>query len=518
MDKRTLSFLQLRDYLKNLFRYNSNNLKWTDFNKTIAKEISKYLENHNCKDNAPKKIGAKTIESILTPHEEKYDGRSYLQKDEVIGFVKFILNNNPDESPFFYNKFKDESGVLFILLRTFLKDYNFSETEISELLSENKAYKDYFDSYFTNTTIAKKIPDTYSNMPERYGTDSILLKKLNKDLHDQLWEKARFVFLQGFHGTGKNYIALTKVNDFIDAEEVYYSFFIDCHNNYIKTPVDFYKKILFFLTSEKINSLPINELSKKAADFLFQNNAIIYIEAFESIQDEETQKHIIGFLSKYENSEKIGNLYVIITSNKRKECFSFINDNLFSKLEIQRYNKSDLHEYLEYLKKDTDIQDSLNMLNEKQKQDLDNFLLSNTIDLTFLKRSLFHIAKKIKAKEDLEKIKKDFFLKEIYDFQIAPYNYLEELSNDSRKILITLLLFSKPVSKEELSEMTELNDPELTNAIIACYNRFFIDTKTEPFFLSDEIWPLVAQEHNKNYEKYTDIHKKYDMKYRPITK
>ncbi len=411
-DKRTYTFLQLRDYLNNLYAFNNPDEDKWHFNKIMGRIITgKYTADYDIhKNEFGTQFGEKTIERILCKKSSITNGRFFLNEEEAKLIAEQLEDENFKEK---YNLY-DKSGILQLLVNEFINAYKKSNS---------------------------KIPEKFRNLPEQHGTEKIIMTKPKDELEIELWKKGNFVYLQGEHGTGKNYIALSKAHELYKQNEVNYAFFIDCQKNKVTSPEDFYRKILFFLEEEEFKSLKTTELSKRAAAFICKNNTLVYIESFEALKNPLTQKHIITFLLRCKKQQNDSYLYVIITSNKRIETFPYISEEYFSKIEITEYKKSDFKEYFDYLRKEKEIKEALSLCNNKQKKALEDFLISKSTDLSFLKRSLFYLAKRIKDNEDIEELIQGFFQKDIFKFESSVYNYLEELSEESHLILVALLLF-----------------------------------------------------------------------------
>ncbi|MCQ2591349.1 MAG: hypothetical protein MJ188_01075 [Treponema sp.] len=473
MERRTLLFRQLRDYLKNEY-YFINGVPFYNINEAFGKLINK---DH------------KTVERLLLNQSKNYKVRPFLSRSEAEIIVNEIRNG------WILGKdYHDETGFLNYLLDAFLEEHKQAQFEIA-----NES-------------------DGYTNFTKRKETVDISLEEIKQEIKKRL-DAVEFVFLSGLPGNGKNYISTSIARDYFDSGDA--QFAIRFTSEDLKSYADFFRKLLEPM-HKKLDLMPlsIEQLEKKTTEFLKENTTLIYLENFESIEDFNVQKSIIEYLSTLKQKEKYINLFVIITSNFRASSFPFVYENqYFEKIEIQSYEETSLKEWINYLSHEKTINQAFKRLNKSQKADLDNFLIQNFKTRSTIKRSLLYIAEKINEKEDLDEIIKDFFKKRINEFEISPQNYLKGLSDGAISILIALSVMQMPVSAKRLSCISEVsgldkdNNPtgDLCYAIKECDDRYFLDictTKdnTVTYNIVDEIKAIIIQERTNHYnEKYKAI-------------
>lgn len=379
--------------------------------------------------------------------------------------------------------FKGDYTILRQLLYNFLLSYGsidadaeVNETVVNVFLKEQMGIE---------ISASSEIPTQeyfYSNLPELRYAGKIMRDYLYDDIKKSI-ASHKIIFLSGFSGTGKSFVANVLANEYLQDEGMGYS--VAIWNNCRFGDMSFNAFIINILLAfeyETTGNLTLEEKKSVAIKFLSDSRTIIVMDGLESIQDNGEKQKILSFLSEQISQ----NTLVFITSNERlstyREVIGFLSK--FKEIPVERFSVKEWEQISQRMGESrTDIGEAKKLIPEIDKYVYD--LCKGNLYLMI--HMLSAVSEKVLNGFDFYKIQKEYKLSDIdnksYD-NILKKSILG-LSQNNMRILIALSLFVVPVTLKELSFIANLQgvdeegclieESPLAISILQCHNLYLVD-------------------------------------------
>ena len=341
-------------------------------------------------------------------------------------------------------------------------------------------------------TLLKTEDDPNSELVAKKG------KPILEDIMEQIdaaIRKKSFVFVQGEKHSGKKIMVDYIINNWFNHVDIVFNIRIDCE----KTEVT-YSKFLKTLWSVFNNNA---EYTKSESELIYKVQEcitddvkfIVFINGFDCIKNPDDQKNIISFLEKNIPNDDI----VILTSTEKKDKYKYISD-LFTSIDVRKYTKEDWLKLASFYKSRNKIARDAEEIYEKIAELA--FMLGDGNPKKLMK-CFFDLCNQIAYEDttDFNPETNKVLFKEV----------IKDLNDDCIACLVTLSLFSNPISYSLLSKISGIKNDWLSNAINVLKDKLLIkitetdsDQKDFLYSLPNKLKvPMDDEKHNhsKKYEK-----------------
>lgn len=454
-------------------------------------------------------LGEKSIQSICTGNRD------------------FKWGEAKNVAKYFAGLCKDKDLVNIEVLRKLMYDFLLSYGTLDEDAEVDEDVVTNFLIYLLGSSVDDRVTASktktesiyYNNLPEnRYNGDIIrknLVKKIDKTL-----KESRVVFLTGFTGNGKSFVASILARNVYDCFEdgSKYAIWIDCRDGGTIQFNNFLTEILLAFQIENAGNLSVKEKEDSAKRYLKDNKCILVIDGFENIRSLEDKHDILNFIS----SVMHWNCFFIITCKERLSYYRNIIDypNKFGEIKVNKFTMEEWKALLNiYISFRNDIAEALNATPEIETY-VFNFCKGNPYLMTHV---LASVSEKLLKGISFNKIKEDYDLLEIDKklYNTILNKSIRELPDNCKLLLVTLSFFVSPVSLSVLGMVSGLGgvDEEgnliegscMDTAISACHNLYLIDRYVSDssgrikFFLPDILRTIMNSVLKEKHNYYSDI-------------
>lgn len=480
----------LRDYVKNVTNKTST---------TIDGDIADVLE-----------VSEKTIQNVSA-------GTRNFKWGEAKKVARYFLDSAKDCS---------DVVVLRNLVKSFLnicasidEDADVSSEAINILLTEYIKDNETAEKGLMESTSGNR----YSNLPDYHYGNSIIRKSLLSQITNTINDQ-KVVFLSGFSGTGKTFIANAVAHSYFEPSSDEYQ--VAIWNDCISDSMSFNKlisNILMAFNMKNSGNLSASEKEEYALRALSKTRSIIVIDGFEAIDEENDKQNILSFLSK-----KASKNIVIITCNKRINQYKdiIVSSHLFGEISMEGFALDEWKKLSgAYCKSRSDIAEAIKYFPRLEDYVFD-LCKGNPFLMTHV---LAAVTEKLLTGVTYEKVKKEYYLSDVVP---KPYDEIlhksvEELSDNCIQVLIALSLFAAPISLAVISEVAGvegvdtdgslLNGSDLEISILKCHNLFLVNRAFSygeiKFLLPDMLKPILKNIREKEQAKYSEIIKRWIKHY-----
>ena len=352
-------------------------------------------------------------------YENECEGR---QKKKKYGAIKY-----------------DTAKVLKPMLTYFLKVHDSDNFGYEVFLNK------YYDASYRNTeTQAIENENFFKHLSESAEAQQRVIDRINWAI-----QKTKHVFFSGPSGGGKRRKTNNIINNYISNHGYKRKICIDYETDEM-TYANFLKKITaHFCNAPQDYSLgnvdkvkELNKLERKASEYLSHDKSIIFINGFDCFKDENDRKSIILFLKNCLGDENI----VIITSTEAKNTYKYIAAP-FLEVPNEEYTYKEWLTTTNSLKKEKPYCDAEKIYAKLYKLAYEN----GNKNLSRMITSLYEFSKQLVDEDLYDKfdIEANLFLFE---------QFLNDLDDDSRLVLVTLSLFSNPISTDIICGVSGIKD------------------------------------------------------------
>ena len=480
--KRSKHYKVLRDYVKNSLEITS-----TEIEEKVADAIS---------------MSEKTIQNICS------------------GLRDFKWNEAKKVARFFFELCKDNKDVDISVLKRLLYDFLLhsaitdAEADIDQktvlALMESITGSPYVDD---EEKINKVNRHSYSNLPKPVFSGSIIREKKINDIIS-LIKNGKIIFLSGFPGTGKTFVANAVAHKLYDADECV-AIWISCSSGNVS-----YNAIISIILAtynlQNAGNLSREEKEQYAQKCLSEGKSIIVIDGFENVEGKNEKEKIFAFLSK--NSSE--NTIILITCNQRISFYRDIIERpyLFCEVPVENFTLDEWKRLSKsYSESRSDICEAKKII-----PDLDEYVFSLCKGNPFLMTHvLSSVAEKILTGVGYTKIKNEYNLSDVdpKSYNTVLRKSILDLSDNSVKILVSLSLFVSPISLQVLSQVSGLSgvdldgnlidNSDLSISILKCHNLFLIDryfsNSNVMFSIAEMVRPIIENERILHKDEYSKI-------------
>ena len=425
---------------------------------------------------------------------------------------------------YFIEKTKDsaEPTVFHSLLFAFLKACC-NDDEITDDIIRKLIDKDYIVSIDND-----KIVYHYSNLPETHNGGSIIRSSIVNQISSSI-QKNDIVFLSGFTGTGKSYVANHVAHEQYEKCTALNKVAIwnDCSSGNMSLN-SLISNILSAFDLKNSGNLSREEKEKYAKKFLADNNAIIVVDEFEHIEDENEKKEIIAFLEDIVSDKTI----ILITCKERLNYYRDMieRSHLFDEIRIDKFNPE---EWRKLAKIYIDSRDDISTVVKELPTLVDDIYKMCKGNAYLMTHVLAAITEKIMNGFNYAKIRKQYHLSDVdpQSYHKVLKKSLNDLSDNCKILLVTLSLFSTQVSLPTISIVSGLKGvdddgdliekSDLAVSLLNCHNLFLVDrspVNTKAKF-SIPIMPrtIIENVREDNSAKYKQIIDRWIDYYKDFT-
>lgn len=444
--KNSKAYKSLRDYVKNTLE-----LSATELEQDLAHEIG---------------VSVKSIQNICC---DKRDFKWSEAKSSAEFFIKKCEGHEIDKT------------ILRRLVYIFLLTYGSAsdDAEVNESVVNN-----ILKPHFSIDVSSETMPCIYSfsNLPELRYEECIVRRKLYEQAKKSI-ANHRIVFLSGFPGTGKSFIANVLAREYLNDEKEKYNIAIwnDCRLGNISFN-DFIVTILSAFNYENVGNLSMEEKVSMAKKLLAGTKTIIVIDGFESICNNYEKKQMISFLSEQISQET----RVIITCSERLSVFrkDIKSMTKFKEIQVNVLSPREWEYVSENLSESrSDIEEARTLIPE-----LDDYVYELCKgNLYLMIHMLSAVSEKILNGFDFQIIRKEYQLPDIdgQSYNTILIKSISDLSDNNMRMLLALSLFIVPVTIQELSRVSGLDGVDekgnlvegssLAKSLLQCHNLYLVD-------------------------------------------
>jgi hypothetical protein len=405
------------------------------------------------------------------------------------------------------------------LLRNFLmafanadKKSGADEELVDRFLNENFGA----DSLSVSQHTENASPHVYSNLSHSRGTYTLIKTDIYDAIEDGITQ-GKIVFIDGFTGTGKSYIASYYAKKCADDYSDLYSAVIwneDKDGNLTLNTV--ISNILSTFEYDNVGNMNTNEKIAAAMRQLKEHRAILIVDNFESVQGGEKEAILEFLLDKVSTDTAI-----IITCKNRMNSYARIQQHpeRFHEVKLENLTEKEWTILSSELETSfTDVRDAV-----KAVPELKAFVFTLCEGNPYaMAHVLTSISTKIVAGTSFRKISEGYHISDIdrtsHDWIVK--KSVNELSDNERRLLVSLCLFAVPATPREISGLSGLNgiDDEgdliegtpLDTSIKNCHTQSLVamvlPETVKRFSLTPLLRPVMRGELKKdNYSQYADI-------------
>ncbi len=472
------AFLYLRDYLAVLLDKNYSEIK---------EDVAHVLN--------------KSVKSI----EKYWCGVGSFDFWQAQAIVDLILGEGTFEYDYYENKKNnvklegkrygalryDEAHVLKNILIYFLKQHDTGK------IGEKLGYEEIINKYYKSAVTLSETKSSGTKTASDLALDQLPKKDdiVQKDIINKIKcaiQAKQYVFFSGNSGSGKKRKVNSIINEYINTYD-FKKFCIDFETDEM-TYLNFLKKIetIFSRDSQELSQ---EKLERKAAEHLSHHRSIIFINGFDLFKDDNDRRNIIFFLKHDLKDENI----VIITSNKSMSEYEYIKEP-FSEVEDREYTENECMILMKSLKNDKPYCDAIKVYKKLYKLAYEKGDKNPSQMIYYL----YEFSKQL-VEEDLY----NNFNIEANKFLFG--EFLKDLDENSLIVLVTLSLFSNPIPKDTLFEISGLKDvSELTKTLGKLKKKLLIKVEDSEsndvlYSLLNKIKIAIEDEKQNHPEKYEQI-------------
>lgn len=474
-------YKSLRDYVKNVL-----NTSVTDLEGQVADAIA---------------LSDKSVQCISAGKRDFKWGEA---KDAALYFIE-KCKNAKDCNPAIFRQ----------LLFDFLMAYGSAErdSEVNEKFVDDFLKKNYPVDSDTNN-VAENSLGYYSNLPQRQRDGKVVRNYLLTEIQKGV-EANKIIFLSGFVGTGKSFIANMAARDYLNQPTNNCRYAIWSPSTNVKlTFNDLLTNILTAFDYPNAANLANEEKVDSVERCLSGKKVILVIDGLESI-DEKEQRKILRFLTESVPDDNL----VIVTSEVRMNMFRNMLEypNRFREIEVTEFTYEEWEELSDELGKSRN-----DIMNAKSNcPEINRYVYESCHgNLNFMMHILSAVADKLLMGISFEKIRNDYLLSDLDSetYEAVMEKSLKDLSDNDRNLLISLSLFAAPVSLKVLGPISGLDGMDVDNSlcegsvlatsISKCRNLYLLDSyfsDGEAKFSLSMLRPIMDNELKKNRGRYESI-------------
>ena len=453
-----------------------------------------------------------TAEGILA---EKHiitgkNGKTITRKTIInrINDYKYFSDKEADAvAEYFGGKLKeyDELNVLRPCLESFL----LAHCSLNKSDVKNRVNAILGEELYETVPVGRKI-GIKCNIPKINDNSSIALKRVELKIDDAI-ERKHCIFLSGLYGSGKKFIA--KYIGWKYYKKGYIpAIWIDCKEDTVSYS-GFLKKMLRSFGIEDVGNLSEADMALDLSQKYLVSRFILIIRSFDYIKEETDKRKIIAFLVGRINTDNI----ILLTSDKKMDTY-LLNNQRFEEIPVPDYEIED------WKNMSKTFNDEAACKAREKFPDIDDFVFNLGGKNPFYMKHLFEtIVTQISRGVSVDEIRKNYnnvIYKDYHSFERLLINTIESLNDNSLYILMTLTLFSEPIKKELLSEISTVKDntSEFLDAINDCADRVFIRFSDPYYSIKEPIRKVMEElELEKNKNKYKTIIENWIRYFESIT-
>lgn len=423
---------------------------------------------------------------------------------------------------YFINQYKDKLDCNSVILRRLLKNFLMASANSDSIAGADEELVDRFlnehfgvEEMYTSNERSASV-QRYSNLPNSRGTGSIIRSDVLIDIDTGI-KQGKIVFLEGFTGVGKSYIASYFAKDCFDNySDTYRGIVWNEDKEGILSLNTIVSNILSVFQHDSIGSMTTAEKVSAALRHLNTIPSILVIDNFESIDAIEKDSIIEFLLEKLTT-----NTAVIITCKNKMDSYVKISQHRERFFEVRLDNLTYAQWLIlskELIASFPDIRDAVKCTTE---------LIPFVYKLCqgnpyFMSHIIAATSAKIMSGTKFETIESEYTLNEIdktsHDWLVR--KSFAELSDNEKHILVALSLFAIPATLKEieaLSGVSGVDDEDnliegtdLSDGMQKCYQQFLVMQIRSPYETRYSLPPLLraiiqGEMKQSRYMNYSEI-------------
>lgn len=390
----------------------------------------------------------------------------------------------------------------------------------------NKLLAPYFGTDSNENSRMKHPVNGFSNLPQWARGNTIIRNHYLDDIKKGA-EANQILFLSGFPGTGKSFIAVAAVDSFTNDLAGGYRYVI-WNSATSKTKLSFNDLLTNILNAFHFSNtanLSHSEKVECTVKCLSTERAAIVVDGFEHI-DASEQRDILIFLA----DRAPRNDLVIVTSDVRFSSFKDMRQYVgrFHEIEVDKFNYK---EWKTLASKLGASQNDILMAMRNCPELIEYIYTLGKGNLKFMLHGLASAAGKLLEGISFDKIK-TYHLPDLVSgsYELALERSFEDLADNDRCLLAALSLFAAPVPLNVLSPVSGLGgidsdgnlqeDSVLAKSISKCRDLYLLDSDCSngrATFSLSMMQPIMDSELKKNRSRYENIIERWLNHYIQLT-